>query len=75
MNKYLYDDLTTKIRPTPPQEECTRYWASKQQHDAHRDRYLSELNIRVVGFWNPDKSGQNIEGVGKRIKEEAEKHS
>jgi very-short-patch-repair endonuclease len=48
---------------------------SKQQHDAHRDRYLKELNIRVVGFWNPDKSGQNIEGVGKKIKEGAGKHS
>jgi len=48
---------------------------SKQQHDAHHDRYLRELNIRVVGFWDPDKSGQNIEVVGKKIKEEAGKHS
>ena len=46
-----------------------------QQHDSHRDNYLTELNIRVIGFWNPDKSGQNIEAVGKRIREEAEKHS
>ena len=33
-----------------------------QQYDAHRDSYLRELNIRVIRFWNPDKSGQNIEG-------------
>jgi len=46
-----------------------------QQHDSHRDNYLTELNIRVIRFWNPDKSGQNIEAVGKRIREEAEKHS
>jgi len=46
-----------------------------QRHDAHRDSYLRELNIRVIRFWNPDKSGQNIEGVGKGIKEEVEKHS
>jgi very-short-patch-repair endonuclease len=45
-----------------------------QQHDAHRDRYLGELNIRVIRFWNNDVL-QNIEGVWKRIKEEAEKHS
>jgi len=46
-----------------------------QQHDAHRDRYLKELNIRVIRFWNPDKSGQNIQGVEQKIKEEVEKHS
>ena len=45
-----------------------------QQHDAHRDRYLKELNIRVIRFWNNDVL-QNIEGVGQRIKEEVEKHS
>ena len=45
-----------------------------QQHDAHRDRYLKELNIRVIRFWNDDVL-QNIEGVGERIKEEVEKHS
>jgi len=44
-----------------------------QQHDAHRDRYLRELNIRVIRFWNNDML-QNIEGVGQRIREEAEKH-
>jgi len=45
-----------------------------QQHDAYRDRYLRELKIRVIRFWNND-ALQNIEGVGRRIKEEAEKHS
>jgi len=45
-----------------------------QQHDAHRDSYIRELNIRVIRFWNNDVL-QNIEGVGERIKEEAEKHS
>jgi very-short-patch-repair endonuclease len=44
-----------------------------QQHDAHRNRYLRELNIRVIRFWNNDVL-QNIEGVGKKIREEAEKH-
>jgi hypothetical protein len=31
--------------------------------------------LRVIRFWNPDKSGQNIEGVGQKIKEEVEKQS
>jgi very-short-patch-repair endonuclease len=44
-----------------------------QQHDAHRDKYLKELNIRVVRFWNNDVL-QNIEGVGEKIKEDVEKH-
>ena len=44
-----------------------------QQHDAHRDSYLRELNIRVIRFWNNDVL-QNIEGVGKKIREEAGKH-
>ena len=44
-----------------------------QQHDAHRNRYLRELNIRVIRFWNNDVL-QNIEGVGKKIREEAGKH-
>jgi very-short-patch-repair endonuclease len=44
-----------------------------QQRDAHRDRYLKELNIRVIRFWNNDVL-QNIEGVGQKIKEEVEKH-
>jgi len=38
-----------------------------QQHDAYRDRYLRELKIRVIRFWNND-ALQNIEGVRKRIK-------
>jgi very-short-patch-repair endonuclease len=45
-----------------------------QQHDTHRDSYLRELNIRVIRFWNNDVL-LNIEGVGKKIREEAEKHS
>jgi very-short-patch-repair endonuclease len=45
-----------------------------RQHDAHRDRYLKELNIRVVRFWNNDVL-QNIDGVAQKIKEEIEKHS
>jgi very-short-patch-repair endonuclease len=45
-----------------------------QEHDVHRGRYLAELNIRVIRFWNNGVL-QNIEGVWKRIKEEAEKRS
>ena len=45
-----------------------------QQHDAHRDRYLKELNIRVIRFWDNDVL-QNIEGVGQKIKEEVERNS
>ena len=44
-----------------------------QQHDAHRNRYLRELNIRVIRFWNNDVL-QNIKGVGQKIREEAGKH-
>jgi very-short-patch-repair endonuclease len=42
-----------------------------QEHDAQRDRYLRELNIRVIRFWDNDVL-QNIEGIGERIKEEVE---
>jgi len=45
-----------------------------QQHDAHRDSYLSELDIRLIRFWNNDVL-QNIQGAGERIQEEAAKHS
>jgi very-short-patch-repair endonuclease len=45
-----------------------------QEHDAHRDSYLRELDICVIRFWNNDVL-QNIEGVWKMIKEETEKHS
>lgn len=45
-----------------------------QQHDAHRDKYLKDLNIRVIRFWNNDVL-QNIEGVGQRVTEEAGKDS
>jgi very-short-patch-repair endonuclease len=45
-----------------------------QQHDAHRDSYLRELNIRMIRFWNNDVL-QNIDGVGEGIKEEAKKNS
>jgi len=39
-----------------------------QKHDAKRDSYLQELNIRVVRFWNNDVL-QNIEAVGQKIGE------
>ena len=45
-----------------------------QQHDAHRDRHLKDLNIRVIRFWNNDVL-QNIEGVGQKIKEELDRPS
>jgi len=45
-----------------------------RRHDAQRDSYLRELNIRVIRFWNNDVL-QNIEGVWKMIKEETEKYS
>jgi len=45
-----------------------------QQHDAHRDKYLKELNIRVIRFWNDDVL-QNMEGVGQKIREEIERPS
>ena len=45
-----------------------------QQRDTHRHRYLRDLNIRVIRFWNNDVL-QNIEGVGQLITEEAGKHS
>src|SRR5512136_2522910 len=37
-----------------------------QKNDAKRDRYLRELNIRVIRFWNNDVL-QNIEAIGQRI--------
>jgi very-short-patch-repair endonuclease len=45
-----------------------------QQHDAHRDRYLKDLKIRVIRFWNNDVL-QNIEGVGQKIKEDIDRSS
>ena len=45
-----------------------------QQHDAHRDEYLKDLNIRVIRFWNNDVL-QNVEGVGQKITEELGSHS
>ena len=45
-----------------------------KQHDAHRDKYLKDLNIRVIRFWNNDVL-QNVEGVGQKIREEIERHS
>jgi very-short-patch-repair endonuclease len=44
-----------------------------EEHDAQRDRYLSEVNIRVIRFWNNDVL-QNIEGVAQRITEETERN-
>ena len=45
-----------------------------EQHDADRERYLNQLGIRVIRFWNNDVL-QNTEGVVQRIREEAEKRS
>jgi very-short-patch-repair endonuclease len=39
-----------------------------QEHDAKRDRYLREMHIRMIRFWNNDVL-QNIEGVGQKIRE------
>jgi very-short-patch-repair endonuclease len=45
-----------------------------QEHDAKRDRYLRELNIRVIRFWNNDVL-RNIEGAEQRIREEVTRPS
>lgn len=45
-----------------------------QEHDADRDKYLKELDIRVIRFWNSDVL-QNLEGVGQKIREEVDRHS
>jgi very-short-patch-repair endonuclease len=45
-----------------------------RRHDAQRDSYLRELNIRVIRFWN-NAVLQNIKWVWKMIKEETEKYS
>jgi very-short-patch-repair endonuclease len=41
-----------------------------QGHDAKRQRYLQELNIHVMRFWDNDVL-RNIEGVMQKIGEEA----
>jgi very-short-patch-repair endonuclease len=40
-----------------------------QQCDARRDRYLLDLDIRVIRFWNNDVL-RNIEGIGQKIGQE-----
>jgi very-short-patch-repair endonuclease len=45
-----------------------------QQHDTDRDEYLKDSNIRVIRFWNNDVL-QKIEGVGRKIREEARRHT
>ena len=45
-----------------------------QEHDAKRDTYLREKNIRIIRFWNNDVL-QNIEAVGQKIREETGKGS
>jgi len=45
-----------------------------QEHDAKRDTYLRELNIRVLRFWNNDVL-QNIEAIGQKIEEEVSRRS
>ena len=44
--------------------------ARGQQHDTERVKYLRDLNIRVIRFWNNDVL-QNIEAIGQKIGEEA----
>jgi very-short-patch-repair endonuclease len=44
----------------------------RQQHDARRDKYLEDLDIRVIRFWNNDVL-QNIEGVAQKIAEQADR--
>ena len=45
-----------------------------QEHDAKRDRYLRELNIRMIRFWNNDVL-RNMEGIEQRIREEVTRRS
>ena len=45
-----------------------------QEHDARRDWYLRELNIRVIRFWNNDVL-QNIEGIAQKIGEQVSRGS
>jgi len=45
-----------------------------EQHDADRERYLRQLGILVIRFWNNDVL-QNTEGVVERIRGELEKRS
>ena len=45
-----------------------------QEHDAKRERYLRELNIRVMRFWNNDVL-RNTEGIDQRIREEVTRRS
>lgn len=45
-----------------------------QEHDAKRERYLRELNIRVIRFWDNDVL-QNIEAIGQKIGEEVSRGS
>ena len=40
-----------------------------QQCDARRDRYLRDLNVRVIRLWNNDVL-RNIEAIGQKIGEE-----
>ena len=48
--------------------------ARERERDAHRDRYLNHVNIRVIRLWNHDVL-QNVEGVYARIAEEVGQRS
>jgi very-short-patch-repair endonuclease len=43
-----------------------------QEHDAKRDRYLLEVNVRVIRLWNNDVL-QNIEAIAQKIGEQVSK--
>jgi len=45
-----------------------------QQCDARRDRYLRDLEIRVIRFWNNDVL-RNIEAIAQKIGEEVSRRS
>jgi hypothetical protein len=61
MNKYLYNDPTTKS----DQRHADVYG---EQHDAHRDRYLRELNINNP-LYPPCLKG-DVEGESPNFKRE-----
>lgn len=71
---YILDFYCSERRLAIEVDGGQHAYAYGQKHDADRDRYLKELNIRMMRFWNNDVL-QNIEGVGQKIKEEVEKHS
>ena len=71
---YVLDFYCTECRLAVEVDGGQHAEAHGLQRDAERDRYLSDLGIRVIRFWNSDVL-QNIEGVEGRIREEVEKES